>query len=144
MIKEILKLHLMNITKEIKIKIKYLGWRNLPLFLKVGGFMFTINGIKWSLMYVPSYSDLLMRSDGSMTVGVTDWNTKTIYLSKSLRGAFMERVLCHELCHCICFSYEIKLPIRTEEYLCDFMSLYGKEIIYLLDDLLMVIQSKSA
>ena len=104
--------------------------------------MFTINGITWDLAFVPSNSPYLMRSDGSVTVGMTDWNNRTVYLNKSLKGAFMERVLCHELCHCICFSYDIKLPIETEEWLCDFMSLYGKEIIYLLDDLLMVVQRR--
>ncbi len=104
--------------------------------------MFTINGIDWDLMFVSSNSPYLMRSDGSVTVGMTDWNDKTVYLCNALRGAFMERVLCHELCHCVCFSYEIKLPIETEEWLCDFMSLYGKEIIYLLDDLLMIVKAR--
>ena len=104
--------------------------------------MFTINGITWDLAFVPSNSPYLMRSDGSITVGMTDWNRRTVYINKMLRGAFKERVLCHELCHCVCFSYDIRLPIETEEWLCDFMSLYGKEIIYLLDDLLMVIQRK--
>ena len=104
--------------------------------------MFTINGINWNLMFVPSNSPLLMRSDGSITVGMTDWKRRTVYINKMLRGAFKERVLCHELCHCVCFSYDIRLPIETEELLCDFMILYGKEIIYLLDDLLMVIQRR--
>ena len=104
--------------------------------------MFTINGINWNLMFVPSNSSFLMRSDGSITVGMTDWNRRTVYINKMLRGAFKERVLCHELCHCVCFSYDIRLPIETEEWLCDFMSLYGKEIIYLLDDLLMVVQRR--
>lgn len=51
--------------------------------------MFTINGITWDLAFVLSNSDYLMRSDGSVTIGMTDWNDRTVYLNKSLRGAFM-------------------------------------------------------
>ena len=103
--------------------------------------MFEINGVRWHLAFVPVSSPYLMRSDGSLTVGMTDGNTNTVYLCDKLRGAFKERVLCHELCHAVCFSWDIHIPIETEEWLCDFMSLHGKEIIYLLDDLLSVINT---
>lgn len=97
---------------------------------------FYINGIRWNIKYVDNNSSMLLRSDGSRTVGMTDWNTCTVYLAKGLRGRFLERVLCHELCHCICFSYNIKMDIEQEEFLADWISLYGREVIELLDDLL--------
>jgi hypothetical protein len=37
------------------------------------------------------------------------------------------------------FSYDCKIDIETEEIIADFMSLYGREIIYLADDLLKTI-----
>ena len=98
--------------------------------------MFVINKTKWGLSFVSPGSRYLTRSDGSQTIGMTDANTHLIYLSDKLHGDLLEHVLCHELCHCVCFSYNISLPIETEEWLCNFMADYGKEIIYLLDDLL--------
>lgn len=98
--------------------------------------MFVINGVAWEIVFVPAGSEKLRRSDGSVTCGVTDWNDKAVYLSNALYGDFLERVLCHELTHTVCFSWGISIPIETEEWLCSFMSEHGKEIIYLLDDLM--------
>lgn len=97
---------------------------------------FNINGITWKVRFVPSYSAELFRSDGSQTVGMTSWITKTIYLSKALRGAFLERVLCHELCHVFCFSYGIIMDMQQEEFLANWMATYGRQVIVLLDYLL--------
>lgn len=97
---------------------------------------FIINGINWKIRYVDLDSPMLSRSDGSKTVGMTDWNTCTVYLANKLRGRYLERVLCHELCHCICFSYNIKMNIEQEEFLADWISLYGRQVIDLLDDIL--------
>lgn len=98
--------------------------------------MFVINGIKWEIIFVDNNSTDLRRSDGSITVGVTDNEEKCIFLSKSLRGAFLRKVLAHELCHAFCFSYNVFMPIEEEERLADWVSLYGTDLVYLLDDLL--------
>lgn len=98
--------------------------------------MFECNGKSWNLSFVEPYSDMLMRSDGSKTVGVTDNNTKTVYLSNLLYGKFLDKVLCHELVHVASFSYNCNIDIKTEEIIADFMSLYGREIIYMVDDLM--------
>lgn len=97
---------------------------------------FVINGIVWNVKFVPSNSPELFRSDGSWTVGMTDWNTKSIYIDKHLEGAFLEKVLCHELCHVFCFSYRIIMDIRQEEFLADWISTYGRPVIELLDEIL--------
>ena len=98
--------------------------------------MFYINRVPWRIVFVNNNSHYLMRSDGSITVGVTDWNDKAVYLSNSLRGAFLRRVMAHELCHCFCFSYGVEMPIDEEERLADWVSLYGAELIYILDDIM--------
>lgn len=97
---------------------------------------FVINGFRWDVVFVSSKSEKLHRSDGFLTVGVTDWNDGCVYLSNALRGAFLEKVLCHELTHCFCFSYDIHIPIEEEEFMADWLSVYGKDLIYLLDNLM--------
>lgn len=97
---------------------------------------FIVNGIEWRLAFVPSASSVLFRSDGSHTVGMTDANTHSVYIDENLQGEFLEKVLCHEICHCFCFSYNIKLDIEQEEYLANWVSMYGRKVIELLDILL--------
>ena len=106
--------------------------------------MFVCNGKTWNLAFVEPHSPMLMRSDGSKTVGVTDNNTKTVYLSNLLCGKFLDKVLCHELVHVASFSYNCEIDIETEEIIADFMSLYGREIIYLADDLMKSIMKRRA
>ena len=102
--------------------------------------MFIINGVEWRIVFTSAYSTDLTRSDGSITVGMTDFNTKCVYLSNLLKGAFLRKVLAHELCHCFCFSYDISMPIEQEEFMADWISTYGTELVYLLDDLMQTIK----
>lgn len=106
--------------------------------------MFEINGIKWDIVWVNAYSSDLRRSDGSYTVGMTDWHRKSVYLAKGLKGAFLRKVTAHELVHCFCFSYDVHIPIQQEEFMADWVSLYGEDLIYLLDDLMQMITKKRA
>ena len=106
--------------------------------------MFTINGIDWEIIYVNPFSDDLRRSDGSLTVGVTDMPKGSVFLSNKLRGAFLRKVLAHELVHCFMFSYSIHIPIEEEEYIADWVATYGTDLIYLLDDLMRGIISRVA
>lgn len=106
--------------------------------------MFTINGIDWEIIYVNPFSDDLRRSDGSLTVGVTDMPKRAVFLSNKLRGAFLRKVLAHELVHCFMFSYSIHIPIEEEEYIADWVATYGTDLIYLLDDLIRGIISRVA
>lgn len=95
-----------------------------------------INGLSWKIMFVKGNSDCLRRSDGSLTVGVTDISTQTVCLNENLRGFFLRKVLCHEIVHCFCFSYNVVLPIETEEIVADFVATYGTDVIDLTDRIL--------
>lgn len=106
--------------------------------------MFTINGIRWHISFVEPYSNYLRRSDGSLTVGVTDFPKKTVFLSNLLKGTFLRKVTAHELTHCFCFSYSIVLDIEEEERMADFIATYGEELIYLLDDVMSQIKYATA
>lgn len=98
--------------------------------------MFQVNGQTWQIRAVRASDSRLRRSDGSATIGVTDNNDKTIYISELLQGAFLDKVICHELTHVFSFEYNLDIPIETEEIIADFMSLYGRDIIYLADSIM--------
>lgn len=106
--------------------------------------MFKINGIWWEIRFVDSSSQYLRRSDGSITIGMTDGFTHTIYLNRHLKGYMLDKVLAHELCHCVMFSYDIYLDIQEEEFLADWFATYGRQTVYLLDNLMSRLQSKVA
>lgn len=97
---------------------------------------FIVNGIEWNLRLVEPYSDNLKRSDNTITLGVTDNNTKTIYINNRLSDAMFDKVLCHELVHVFSFKNNLSIPIETEEIIANFMSLYGRDIIYIADDIM--------
>lgn len=97
---------------------------------------FTVNNQIWKVEFVNPSNSNLKRSDGSITLGMTDNNTKTVYINNRLNDYMTRKVLAHELCHCFCFSYNVYMPIEEEERLADWISLYGTELVYLLDNLL--------
>ena len=105
---------------------------------------FNVHGNIWKIQFVNPSNKELLRSDGSRTLGVTDNSIKTVFIIDNLSDEMTERVLCHELTHCICFENNISIPLETEERLCNFMADHGKEIIYLLDDLLRIILTEVA
>lgn len=98
--------------------------------------MFTINGMDWNLRPVGSHSPMLMRSDGTYTFGMTDRNTRDIYISDMIYGSFYDRVLCHELCHAFCLSYNLTMDIQTEEIVADFLATYGREVFAVADEII--------
>lgn len=97
---------------------------------------FEINERKWNIVFVSPWSDRLTRSDGTRTVGVAFLDENTIYISKTAHGAFLRRILAHELVHAFCLSYSIFMSIDEEERLADWVATYGTELVYLLDDLM--------
>ena len=91
--------------------------------------MFKINGEIWYIKFVDPDDYMLMRSDGSISIGACDDPTKTIYINKYLRGDFLKKVLCHEITHSAMFSYNVEMSVQQEEILADLIATYGKEII---------------
>lgn len=101
---------------------------------------FTVNNQEWDLVFVKPNSKNLMRSDGSITIGMTDNNKKTVYVNNRLNEYLTDKVICHELTHVFAFEFDYFMPIETEEIVADFMSLYGRRIVYLLDDLVGILK----
>lgn len=74
------------------------------------------------------------------TVATTDPKTGCIYLSKELDGAFLQRVLIHEIGHCALISFDLirdihkavkpEYWIEAEEWVCNIIADYGMRIFY--------------
>ena len=114
--------------------------KSAPIFKGGDSMYFTINGIEWNVVFVHPMSKELLRSDKSRTVGVTDWGKRTVFLSDMLYGAFLRKVIAHELVHCFMMSYSIHIPIEEEEFIADWVATYGTDLIYLLDDLMQTLK----
>jgi hypothetical protein len=104
---------------------------------------FNVNSNIWEVKFVKPNSIDLMRSDGSITFGMTDNNVKTVYINNRLNDYMTDKVLCHELTHVFAFEFDYYMDIDTEEIVADFMSLYGRNIVYLLDDLIKILKMVS-
>ena len=100
---------------------------------------FMINGKTWHIRLTQSNSPMIMRSDGSYTVGMCARTTQTIYISELLKGKFLRKVLIHEVCHSAMFSYGIDMSVEQEELFCDLVSTYGDEIIGIVDSIFMTL-----
>ena len=101
---------------------------------------FTVNGNTWKIQYEKPNGKNLLRSDGTLTLAVCDNNYKTIFMNKNLRGYMFDKVLCHELTHVYAFEFNYITDLETEEIIADFLSLFGRRIIYLLDDIIGILQ----
>ena len=87
-----------------------------------------INGIEWNIVLTTNSKEL-ERSDGSVTLGVTDLNLRTIFLWRGLKGKLFRKVLIHELSHAFIFSYDYYLTLEEEEFLCSFVDTYAEDIL---------------
>lgn len=95
-----------------------------------------MNAKRWKVVVVPSTSKWLTRSDGTLTLGVTDNNVMTVFLSQRLRGPLLRKVLLHELTHAWMFSYNYHLSLDEEEFVCDFLASNAEAIIAKADEII--------
>ena len=88
-----------------------------------------INGILWNVLFVNPYDKNLITDTGIFTLGMTDNNIKTIFISNVIEGDLLLDVLTHELCHAYVFSYNIPYDIEEEERLCQFVGKFCNPIL---------------
>jgi hypothetical protein len=99
---------------------------------------FTMNGYSWRVCYVDADDPMLVDRTGRVTVATTDPGTLTVYILRDLDGAFLTRVLIHELGHCAMFSFGLlddihrmvhpRYWLEAEEWVCNFIADYGMTI----------------
>lgn len=95
-----------------------------------------VNGNRWKIEFVRPSSENLRRSDGSYTFGVTDNNLKTVFIIDNASDYMTDKILLHELSHVHAMEYVYSIPIEVEEIVCDFLSLYGRSVVYMADDIM--------
>ena len=88
----------------------------------------------------------LVDRTGQRRLATTDPFTRCIYLSNSLDESLLETVLIHEIGHALLVSYNllhmihmVVLPckwIEAEEWLCNFIATYGREVFEVASNLL--------
>ena len=101
---------------------------------------FTVNNQNWDLVFVKPNSKELVRSDGSITIGMTDNVQKKVFINNRLSNYMMDKCIAHEMCHVYAFSFDYYMDIETEEIVADFFSLFGRSIVYQLDDLISILK----
>ena len=99
---------------------------------------FYMNGLHWNVRWTNPTDPILIDRTLTKTVAVTDPDTMTIYLSNKLRGEFLNRVLIHELSHCVMYSYRLidsihrmckrKYWIDMEEFCANLLANYGNQV----------------
>lgn len=97
--------------------------------------IFDVNGETWGIAFVDPRNSVLMRSDGSFSIAVTDDTTKTISISKGISGDFLRKVISHEICHVYSFAYDLFIPIDIEEQIADFIATYGRDVLQTADEI---------
>lgn len=98
-----------------------------------------INGDVWRPQVVDPGDPRLRDRTGSARIATTDPSTRRVYLSRDLRGPFLDRVLLHEAAHCAMISYGLLeglhriVPecawVDVEEWACNFLANYGGEVL---------------
>ena len=101
---------------------------------------FTVNDTVWKLRFVNPRDKNLRRKSGSFTIGMTDNNQKTVFIADNLSDYMTDKCLAHELTHVYAFTMNYLMDEETEEIVADFLSLFGRDIIYLLDDLMGILR----
>lgn len=101
---------------------------------------FTVNNQQWELVLVNPNSKELVRSDGTVTIGMTDNIQKKVFINNRLNDYMFDKCLAHELCHVYAFSFDYFMDIETEEIVADFFSLFGRSMVYMLDDLVGILK----
>ena len=105
-----------------------------------GNMKFTVNNQEWELVLVNPNSKELMRSNGTITIGMTDNNQRKVFINNRLNDYMFDKCLAHELCHVYAFSFDYFMDIETEEIVADFFSLFGRSMVYMLDDLIGILK----
>lgn len=99
--------------------------------------MFEINGFIWDICFVNKYNPILYDYLNQMqSIAVTDFAQQCIFISNSIDDRLLYKVIKHELYHCYEFSkIAYDLPVYEEEWVADFIAMYGEDLIILANDL---------
>ncbi len=96
--------------------------------------IFSINGLIWEIVLVSPNHPALTQPNGEQAIGCCNRAEQTIYISAAVaRSPLYREVLYHEIAHAAISSYGYLLPVREEEFLAEFISSHGDEILAIVD-----------
>ena len=104
--------------------------------------MMTINGDIWTIIFVDSTHEMLIKPDGTVTVGACHRPSYTIYLSKELKGNSLRKVLRHEIAHAVMRSYELELTYEEEELVAGVLDVFSDEVVALTNNVYELIKGR--
>lgn len=91
--------------------------------------MIAINGHAWSIYRVSRFDCNLRRPDGTIALGSTDTQSRSIYIQEGLPEYVTEKVLNHELTHAYMHELGIRIEPMAEELTADFLATYSGDIL---------------
>lgn len=96
---------------------------------------FVVNGDVWTVARVFPTDPRLTDRTGHRCLATTDPSSMRVNLSSRLTGDMLDRVLVHEIGHCVIWSYDLfgelhrmvrpEHWIAAEEWVCNFVADYG-------------------
>lgn len=105
-----------------------------------------MNGVFWRVRFVNPRSKMLIDRSGQIRLATTDPVSHSVYLSNKLEGEELITVSLHELGHCAIISYGLDRYIQSvvspsdwidaEEWVCNFIANYAREILSVVIDIL--------
>lgn len=107
---------------------------------------FDLNGETWYVIFVRQDDPRLIDRTHTARLGTTDPSRRAVYLSNTLNGVMLERVLVHELGHCMMVSYGLLNDIHqmvkerywvdAEEWVCNILANYSRKLLGIAEDIL--------
>ncbi len=100
--------------------------------------VFCIKNKKWKIEFKPTGDEYLIMHKAPCIAQLFK-QTRTIYFDENLLKDYEElrETLTHELVHAFIMTYAIShKQFRDEEFICEFIAVYGQDIISLANDLI--------
>lgn len=94
-----------------------------------------INELNWTFETVEENDERLL-IDNDEVFGITHFKTLEIFVVKNvLNDEVFKRTIRHELTHAYLYSYGFIGSCMDEEYICNFMEIYGEKIVEQTNDI---------
>ena len=84
----------------------------------------------------------LRQTDGLIRLWVTHKTTKQITKADNVSDYMADKMQYYQLVNVYPFSYGCVIDIETEEIIADFISLYGRNIVYTADKIFNLLEQK--
>lgn len=88
---------------------------------------FKVKNIPWKCLFVSQHDET--NSDIKGNMGLTRCSDRVILIDDSLKAPDLSATIIHELTHAFIWEYGFYQATFTQEVVCDFFGIYGKDII---------------